>query len=289
MGEVLWDVFPDAQRLGGAPANVAFHAARLGAEASLHSRVGRDELGELAISELRRAGVDTSSVDVDPELPTGTVLVALQEGEPSYTIVAPAAWDRITATPRFLAEGQTAVRPPHALVFGSLAARRTDQAERMLGWLSQVRSKGSTRLVLDLNLRRPHLSVGFIKDALGLVQLLKLNEEELTWLASAGVHLAPAFVRGTERPAVNALFERFEVELLVLTRGERGATLFTRTETFDAPGIPVVLGDAVGAGDAFLAALLVALIHGEALPACLDQANRRAAEVAAVRGAMSVS
>lgn len=291
LGELLWDVFPDGERLGGAPANVAFHAARLGAEASLHSRVGADALGDLALAELARAGVDTTAVERDPTLPTGTVLVRLERGEPTYTIVAPAAWDHVTTPPSWLAAGPSVVRPPHALVFGSLAARRTEQAVRLRSWLGDLRSRtaDAPKLAFDLNLRRPHLPIDFIRSVLGLAHLLKLNEEELAWLGSTGMDLVPPVTRGDERAAIDRLFARSELEFVVVTRGANGAALFTRDETLEAAGIPISLGDAVGAGDAFLAALLVALLSGEPLARCLDLANRRAAEVAASRGAMGAT
>jgi len=290
LGELLWDVFPDGQRLGGAPANVAFHAARLGAEASLVSRVGSDGLGDLALVELARAGVNTDAIERDAELPTGTVLVSLVHGEPHYTIVAPAAWDRITGPPPWLAAHPGSLAP-HALVLGSLAARRTEQAARLRSWLGDTRAKAAERpkVVLDLNLRRPHLPLDFIKDALALTDLLKLNEDELAWLGSAGMDLVPPVTTENERECIDRLFERFELEFIVVTRGERGAALFSREHSLEAPGIPITLGDAVGAGDAFLAALVVTLLTGGDLPTCLDQANRRAAAVAAARGAMSAS
>lgn len=286
MGELLWDVFPDGERLGGAPANVAFHAARLGAAASLHSCVGRDALGDLALLQLGRAGVDTRAVERAPQHPTGTVLVALERGEPTYTIVAPAAWDHIQRPPGWLLEPPAPLRIPDVLVFGSLAARRTEQAARLSTWLGSMHAgeRQRPKLAFDLNLRRPHIALDFIREAIGRADLLKLNEAELSWLGSVG--LVPPSAREQQRAAVDQLFARHELEFVVITRGARGAALFTRQETYDAPGIPVTLGDAVGAGDAFLAALLVALLRGDAPGACLDQANRCAAEVASMRGAM---
>lgn len=291
LGELLWDVFPDGERLGGAPANVAFHAARLGANASLHSRIGSDALGDLALVELARARVDTRAVERDPLLPTGTVLVSLDRGEPSYTIVAPAAWDHIERAPVWLADATAAGVVPDVLVFGSLAARRSEQAARLSTWLGQLRGSEGRRpkLAFDLNLRRPHLPIGFIRDAIALTDLLKLNEEEFAWLGSAGMNLVPAGPLDHERAAVDQLFARFALEFVVVTRGARGATLFSREHTHHVPGIPVTLGDAVGAGDAFLAALLVGLLRGEEAAACLEEANRCAAEVAASRGAMGSS
>src|SRR5882672_68772 len=94
-GELLWDLFPDGERLGGAAANLAYHAKSLGAEALLVSRVGSDERGRRALGELTERGVDVRAVQIDEDAPTGTVRVALQHGEPSYEIASAVAWDRI--------------------------------------------------------------------------------------------------------------------------------------------------------------------------------------------------
>lgn len=284
MGELLWDDFPDGKRLGGAPANVAFHAAKLGATAILWTRVGKDELGDRAVAEVARAGVDVSSITRDSKLPTGTVQVKVEAGEPHYSIAAPAAWDRLTA-PRALAVGTPEVRPPHAFVFGTLAARTKEQARRLLGLLERMHTRTGerTHLVLDLNLRPPHVPVVFIQAALRLVDVLKLNEDELTWLTEL------LGLDGDEPARIQALFERTALDLVAVTRGARGASLYSRASVAHAPGIPVIVGDAVGAGDAFLAALLVSLLRGQDLEASLRAANQLAAHVASSRGAMSSS
>jgi len=258
LGELLWDLLPEGPSLGGAPANVAYHATRVGGRGALISRVGTDELGERAVRELATRGVDVSLVGTDPQHPTGTVDVHFEAGEPRYTIGQDAAWDYI--------ELPSAVGfDTGAVAFGTLAARTSGAALRTLDFIRRVRAAPEPRplLALDLNLRPPHVNLEFIHEVLPLIDLLKLNEEEDAWLKQA-----------------------VDVPMVALTRGRAGAQLSAQGEIFSVPGIPVSGGDPVGAGDAFLASFLVELIQGTLPALCLEHANRYAAGVAAAKGAM---
>ncbi len=272
-GELLWDVFPDARRLGGAAANVAYHVAALGDRARLVSRVGDDEAGHAAIAELAAHGVDTSLIQIDPQHATGRVDITVQDGEPRYAIAEQAAWDRITLDDA----AREAVQSADVLVYGTLAQRT------VLGQGALADALAATRpaclRLCDLNVRPPFATEAVIDGAIARATAVKLNEHEAQRLCDA---------TGT-RDAIATLLDR-GVTLVALTRGARGATLATRTERVEHAGFPASSadGDSVGAGDAFAAVIAHCLPRGVALAELVERANRYAAHVASKRGAMPV-
>ncbi len=271
-GELLWDLFPDRPRLGGAAANVAVHVARLGNHSYLASRVGQDELGREARRLLEEEGVDTSDVGQDPSSPTGCVEITLKGGEPQFRIAESAAWDRIAlpALPNLPSQGLSAV------VFGTLAQRHPLTRGVLCEFLDGL-DPGVLR-ICDLNLRPPFVNDQVVHGALARAQVLKLNLAEAEQLTE----LFPA-------QSLEALcFAYPKVDLIALTRGALGATFITRTKSLDIPASPLLEpdGDAVGAGDAFTAALTNGLLRGVSLDLAGEQASLYAAQVCSVRGAL---
>lgn len=271
-GELLWDLFPDGARLGGAAANAAYHAHALGAEARLVSRVGKDELGERALRELSERGVDVSAVQIDEHAPTGTVHVELVDGEPRYRIATGVAWDHIA----WRHELASAFDDADVICFGTLAQRSPlgfTTVERALGYAP----KHALRLC-DLNVREPFATPEIVDHALRLASIVKLNESELTTLQ----HIY------AREDVVHFLLEERGIELVAITRGARGAVLQTRTERVEHPGFPLGShnGDPVGAGDSFSAALGLELARKAPLATALERANRYAAYVASRAGGM---
>ncbi len=274
-GEVLWDIFADGPRLGGAAANVAYHAAQLGADAALVSRVGHDELGARACAELARCGVDVSLIQRDPNAATGTVTVTMDRGEPRYRIANEVAWDRITADEPVL----RAVSRADVLCFGTLAQRTVLGAGALrAAW--DTAPPGCLR-VCDLNVRPPFAAPAVIDTAVAHADVVKLNEAEAALVArEAGVTDAVAWLLGRG------------VRLVALTRGARGCALVTAAARAEHPGFPVPagVGDPVGAGDAFVAVLAVELGRARAIPdelaSLAARANRIASYVASCPGAM---
>jgi len=271
-GELLWDLFPDGDQLGGAAANAAYHAASLGAEALLVSRVGKDELGTRALRELAQRGVDVRAVQIDAGAPTGTVRVELENGEPRYEIAAGVAWDRI-AWQDDLGE---LFRTASVVCFGTLAQQRAlgfDAVERALR-----HAPASALRLCDLNVREPFATRAIVDSALTLASIVKLNEGEVATLS-----------RLFAQPNVVAwLLAERGIELVAVTLGARGAFLATRSERLEHPGFPLSStgGDPVGAGDAFSAALSLELCRKSPLATCLERANRYAAHVASYAGGM---
>ena len=264
LGEALWDEFPDGPRFGGAPANFACHAAMLGADASLLSRVGDDDLGARAVAALRACGVDTSHVGTGP-FPTGTVRVELDAaGKPTFAIRENVAWDHLAWADDL---GALATRAD-AVCFGSLGQRSTESRDTIRRYLGAT---GSDCLRLfDANLRPPFYDRQVILDSLGLANALKLNDDELPIVA------AMLGLSGNEAEMMAELARRFGLALVALTRGARGAVLLAGGVFHECTSLPVAVVDTVGAGDAFTAALTVGWLRGDDL----GEVGRRACRVA---------
>jgi fructokinase len=271
-GEVLWDLFPDAERLGGAPANVAYHLAALGRAVALVSRVGDDEAGRRAVSALAAGGVDVSAVQVDGEgRPTGAVEVALEGGEARYRLRAGCAWEHI----QFDGAAAAAVAGARAICFGTLSQRQAP-ARRALEQALARREPGCLA-VCDLNLRPGEQDRELVRWALGAADLVKLNEREEHQLAA---------MFGVD-DVVRWLLADLGMRQVALTRGPAGCSLVTQAgQKFDQAGFPATAGgDTVGCGDAFTAVWVDRLLAGTPLAAALESACRYAAFVASQAGA----
>ena len=269
VGEVLWDSMPAGLFLGGAPHNVACHLHRLGRSAQLVSRVGDDVLGREALRRLEACGLEARFVQVDPVLPTGFVRVEVDAGgAPKYEIVQPAAWDEV-AVNNVLRDASAAAR---AVVFGSLA-QRNETSRRSIRALLE----GATLAVFDVNLRPPFVSRTVVADSLRAADLVKLNEDELAALCR--------WFKWPVEQAVEALAEEFDCQLVCVTRGGDGASLWHGGTWAEHGGYPVAVRDTVGAGDAFLAGLLAGLLAGRNDEQALDEACRLGAFVASQSGA----
>lgn len=275
IGEVLWDLLPGGKALGGAPVNVAAHASQLGASGAAVSAVGNDADGLEILKRLRVLQVDVAGVRLAKDLPTGMVDVKLDEaGVPTFTIRAPAAWDAIEMD----AELARLAGIADAVVFGSLAQRDPRSRESIRRFLRAVRP-GCLK-VFDVNLRRPYYTADVIHSSLELADVLKLNDAELPVLAGM---LALA---GDETSLLHAVRERFDLDLLVFTKGGQGSRMVTVQRDESHPGCPAQVVDTVGAGDAFTAAVTVGLLRGLQLDRIQELANRVAAFVCSQPGAV---
>ena len=267
VGEALWDMLPSGRKVGGAPANFAFHCMQLGADARILSRVGNDALGQELVEFCRSLGLSTNFIEVDREAPTGTVGVELShEGQPKYTIHENVAWDRIEATDAAIRFAQTV----DALCFGSLAARSLSTFQTIQKLVSEA--KPSALRVLDLNLRDPFVDRNVIESLLGLANVLKLNDDELARIA---------VMFGVSGTAVEQHADwficKYSLKTLILTCGSQGSWIFTDGVANFCNGNKVKVVDTVGAGDAFTAAAVVGLLSN--LP--IETINKRANDVAA--------
>lgn len=273
-GETLWDRFPDGARLGGAPANVAWHLAQLGTPVALVTRVGDDDDGHAAIAALAARGVDTSLVQLDRERATGEVLIELDGGEPRYRLVAGRAWERIAFTEQVAAALVTA----RALVFGTLAQRMGEGHDGLAAALASASPR--VLRVCDPNLRATAPSDGderALGQALAAADVVKVGVREVAQIAArtGGAPVADLLARGAR--------------LVAVTDGAAGSRWHAPGLTLDvAPVAARPGGDNVGCGDAYTAATIHGLLAGWPWPRIGRLAARLGAEVASVRGATPV-
>lgn len=289
IGELLWDIVPDGMRLGGAPANFAVMAARLGNHAAILSRMGRDDLGHQAIDRLEPMPVETGFLQVDSQHETGRVTVSLEGGEPHYTIHEPAAWDFLELSDEWV---QLAARAD-ALCFGSLA-QRNQQARQTIQTLAAGASSTCIR-VFDVNLRAPFYSAEVLQESLELATVVKMNDAEAPLvldLLGLTIEQSPGPVETLETPeylraAAERLLAEFpSLQMVAATRGGRGSLLVTRDEWNEHPGFPVKIADGIGAGDAFTAAMTHYMLRGADLGTLNEAGNRWGGWMASQSGAM---
>ncbi|MCB9559930.1 MAG: carbohydrate kinase [Kofleriaceae bacterium] len=278
-GELLWDRFPEGAALGGAPANVAWHLAMLGAPVAMATRIGDDADGREARRRMAARGIDTSLVQVDPERATGEVEVTLVAGaagpEPRYRLVPGRAWERIDAD----AAARAAIAAAPAVIFGTLAQRTP---AGLAGWRAAMAARGATTLAIcDPNLRPGVVDADAdraLAEALAIADVVKLGDAELAACAARLGHAdLVAWLLEARTP---------RARLVAITRGAAGSTLCTRDGRLDVAGVAAAPGgDNVGCGDAFVAVLAHGVVAGWPLPRIGAVASRWAAAVAAARGA----
>lgn len=272
IGEALWDSLPLGLFPGGAPFNVALHLHELRQHVAFVTRVGDDVLGHELIRRVQARDLPADYIQVDPELPTGFVQVTSTDPDaPEYDIREPAAWDAIELQQGLLEKADEAA----ALVFGSLAQRNATTRET-IRTLLDTDAPG----VFDVNLRPPYDSREVVECSLQKTAIVKLNEDELARLAEwFGIH-------GEGEDAMQELAERFGCRTVCVTKGARGAALLHEGTLYRHGGYRVETVDAVGAGDAFLAGLLIGLLAPDGSPgATLEYANLLGAYVATQSGA----
>lgn len=282
IGELLWDVLPEGPRLGGAPANFTVMAGRLGNHAAILSRIGRDDLGRKAIELLDPLPADTSYIQVDPAHETGRVTVDLKDGQPQYIIHQPAAWDCMELSDEWIQMAERA----DALCFGSLAQRNRESRQTIQTLAAQ--SKASCVCVFDVNLRAPFYSSEVVQESLELASVMKMNDAEVPLVLSLlGLPTDEDPLPTTLRLGAERLLAEFpSLHMVAITRGGHGSLLVTRDEWHEHPGIPTKVADAIGAGDAFTAAMTHYLLRGAGLETLNEAGNRWGSWVASQSGAM---
>ncbi len=282
LGELLWDELPGGHRLGGAPANFAVMASRLGAHGLIASRLGTDEPGDAARSLLATLPVDTRYLQHSSGLPTGRVSVRFHAGQPEYQIHAPVAWDSLEMTPEWEQLAQRA----DAVCWGTLAQRDARSADAIHAFLAATRPE--CLRIFDVNLRAPFFSAEAVTCSLERATLLKLNDGEMAPLLSL-IDLPENESASPETLTADAhrLLAAYPcLELVAVTLGSQGSLLVTGQKTVRHPGVPAKVVDTVGAGDAFTAALTTYRLRGASLAVQSEAANRWGSWVAGQAGAM---
>jgi fructokinase len=276
-GEALADQFPDGDRIGGAPLNVARHLQAFGARPRLLSRIGRDALGERLLQLLRGWGMETAGIQIDGRRPTGRVRVHMAVGGHRFEILPDQAYDHIEA-PLALSHAHSS----HLIYFGTLAQRSAGSRQALQAVLGATCGKR----FLDLNLRPPWFDRDIVERSLEASDLLKLNGEELAVIADL-LELPEASAR--EQAA--GLIAAYGLDAILVTEGAEGAWLLdsgeglTRTEAASSSAARVE-GDTVGAGDAFSAAFILGLTHGWPPEITLRRAHAFAGAICSIRGAV---
>lgn len=275
IGELLWDCFGDSRRPGGAPANFAYHAQQLGANGVVCSRVGTDDAGDELLAHLREHGCDTRFVQRDSHQPTGLVTVdASRPDHPIYTIHENVAWDALALSDEMAKLFTSA----EAVCFGTLAQRSITSRNTIEKAIALC---NNALIVYDVNLRPPWYSADVIRNSLQRANVVKLNAEEAAKLAE----LLSLEGKNAE-PIGYELVKSYHLDLVCITRGADGCLLITPDEIVDQPGKSITVVDAVGAGDAFTAALVYGLLKKAPLRAIASFANQVGAMIATRAGAM---
>lgn len=278
MGEALWDVLPEGKKIGGAPANFAYHVSQFGLPSCVVSAVGADALGKEIVENFTSKGLNQLIAEVP--YPTGTVQVELDRaGVPQYDIKENVAWDNIPYTEQ-LAElaGRT-----KAVCFGSLAQRNVVSRQTINRFLDEMPQGEDTLRVFDVNLRQGFYSKEILCESMERCNILKINDEELVTVSRMfgypGIDL---------QDKCWILLGKYDLKMLILTCGINGSYVFTPGHVSFQPTPKVEVADTVGAGDSFTSAFIASILKGKSVP----QAHRRAVQVSAFvctkKGAMPV-
>jgi len=271
-GEVLWDVFPDHEKIGGAPLNVALRLKSFDDNVAMISAVGKDSLGKKLISFLYENKLTTEFIQVKEEHETGKVNVTLDsKGSASYEIKYPVAWDFIGLNEANI----QLVEESRVFIYGSLICRNIASKHTLLGLLKHANFK-----VFDVNLRAPFYSFELLKELMGQADFVKFNDEELELIAE---NLNSGHTSIEDNVAFIA--KTFDIGHICVTRGGDGAILWMDGQFYYNSGYPVIVKDTVGAGDSFLASLVYKITGNDHPQNALDFACAVGALVAGSEGA----
>ena len=266
-GEILWDVFPEEKKIGGAPFNFASHTKRLGAESYMISCVGSDENGIDALNEVERLGIRRDYISVDRKYPTGYCAVTLNDGKPSYDLVKNVAYDHI---PDVCPRGSF-----DALYMGTLALRSPDSRRSFEKLLKYVQTK---EIFFDVNFRGNFYTRELVNTLLRETTILKISDEEIGFFGKRD-HVNVCLDLSKKYP---------KLKFICLTMGGDGAMVYDcRNKTVlysEKPKVDVV--STVGAGDSFAACFLVSYLSGLSVEKCLDRAVRLSSFVVTQLGAI---
>ena len=275
LGEALWDVLPEGKKLGGAPANFAYHAGQFGLYTIAISALGEDELAEETIEALKEHGLNYLMPRVP--YPTGTVQVTLAEGGiPTYDIKEGVAWDNIPYTDEMAEIAKNA----RAVCFGSLAQRNKVSRENIRKFLADT--PADCLKICDINLRQQFYSKDVLEDSFRLCNILKINDEELVV-----VNRMFGYEGLDMRQTCEKMVQDYGLKMLVLTCGTNGSYVFTDdglTSFQDTPKVEVA--DTVGAGDSFTGSFCACILNGKPVQEAHKTAVAVSAFVCTQNGAM---
>jgi len=277
IGEVLWDVLPNGEYLGGAPFNFAANCARLGHDAFFLSAVGEDPLGERTLRAIEAAGVPTNYVCRVPAAPTGVVRVTFDaDGQPNYVISRPAAYDFTRVDERVT--DAILSRRPDVLYFGTLSQLFPNNRTALFGLIDLL---PEAVCFYDVNLRKDSFDHGLLMQLMSRAQVVKMNEHETSVVQQ---------LLGTTAPSLQefcrSYCRKFGWRAIWITLGPGGCAVFQDSQYLEVKGFPVEVPNPVGAGDAFSAAVCHGMLQRWPILKTADFANRLGAVIAKQPGAI---
>ncbi|MBD5339694.1 MAG: carbohydrate kinase [Bacteroides sp.] len=279
MGEALWDVLPEGKKIGGAPANFAYHVSQFGLDSCVVSAIGEDALGQEILDNFNNKELTYNLATVP--YPTGTVLVELdQNGVPQYDIKENVAWDNIPFTP----ELEELASRTKAVCFGSLAQRNIVSRTTINRFLDAMpKDDPDTLVVFDVNLRQGFYTKEVLTESMERCNVLKINDEELVTVSRMfgypGIDL---------QDKCWILLGKYNLKMLILTCGINGSYVFTPGNVSFQPTPVVEVADTVGAGDSFTAAFISSILKGRSVKEAHHTAVETSAYVCTQNGAMPV-
>lgn len=278
MGEALWDVLPEGKKIGGAPANFAYHVSQFGLTSCVVSAVGPDALGKEIQENLTSKGLNHLIAEVP--YPTGTVQVEIdQAGVPQYEIKENVAWDNIPYT----AQLEALAKRTQAVCFGSLAQRNVVSRETINRFLDAMPQTEDSLVVFDVNLRQGFYNKEILCNSMKRCNILKINDEELVTVSRMfgypGIDL---------QDKCWILLGKYNLKMLILTCGINGSYVFTPGNVSFQPTPKVDVADTVGAGDSFTAAFIASILKGKSVAEAHSIAVRTSAFVCSKNGAMPI-
>lgn len=267
IGELLWDKLPDGKKLGGAPANFAYHVSQFGLPSCAVSAIGDDADGYEMLETIRKKNIPVTISLVDNA--TGTVDVTMNSnGIPEYEIHENVAWDNIPST-NSLAE---IARNTAAVCFGTLAQRNEVSRSTIIQFINAMPEGNNILKIYDINLRQNFYSKEIIEHSLSLCNILKINDDEIKIVTDELKLTGINMIENCQE-----LIRRYKLQILILTCGENGSYIFTPSEQSYLPTPKVDVADTVGAGDSFTAAFTVAILQG----ASIKEAHKKAVDISA--------
>lgn len=278
MGEALWDCLPEGRKIGGAPANFAYHVSQFGFTSLAVSAIGNDELGKEIIEKFNQRKLNYVLETVN--FPTGTVQVTLDDkGIPCYEIKENVAWDNIPYSDHLDEIAHNCV----AVCFGSLAQRGETSRTTINRFLDVMPMSDDVYKIFDINLRQHFYSREVIVNSLNKCNVLKINDEELVVVSELF-----GFKGDSQEDACRRILKDYDLKMVILTCGTDGSYVFTSDSVSFQETPKVEVADTVGAGDSFTAAFISSLLLGKSI----NDAHKRAVDVSAYvctqNGAMPV-
>lgn len=276
IGEALWDILPEGKKIGGAPANFAYHVSQFGLQSQVVSAIGNDKLGDEILDNFRNKGLNTLIEKV--EYPTGIVQVQLDNvGVPCYDIKENVAWDNIPFTDKL----KRLAKRTCAVCYGSLAQRNIVSRETINAFLDAMPDTKGRYKIFDINLRQGFYTKEILCNAMTRCNILKINDEELVVVSRMfgypGIDL---------QDKCWILLAKYNLEMLILTCGVNGSYVFTPGHVSFVETPVVEVADTVGAGDSFTAAFIAAILKGKSVPEAHQLAVNVSAYVCTQHGAM---